>query len=475
MKRFVVAPTHAIGQWFLESRRLDRMLRAMFLASLALTCIIAGASLVEFKTGVYRKLLKPSFDGLRAKTDQLTTDWKAEGWCKARSEKTGVDDYRVEDTFNGLTLYTTMGAYPNAELIDMNGKVVHRWQLSMAKACEDASAGSRKAADDRTHWHRVKLFPNGDLVANYNIAGETPYGGGLIRIDKNSNVVWRYMQYVHHDFDIDESGAVYALIHENTKEQIPAAPHLKTPMLKDYIVLLSSQGKELKRIGVLDSFAKSEKYRHYLDTIKSHPKGDHTHTNDVSLITEAFARHHDFCKAGDLLISLRESSMLAIVNIEREEVVWAARGIWEFQHDPDPLDNGNLLIFDNRGNNGPGGISRILEWNPRSGAIDWCYVGTALEPFESNSRGCQELLPNGNMLITESNRGRLFEITRNGETVWEFNNPHRLEENKTLTGVMYSAQRYSRDALTFLGPEQGISSVEREANSAAGTAELAAQ
>jgi hypothetical protein len=32
-------------------------------------------------------------------------------------------------------------------------------------------------------------------------------------------------------------------------------------------------------------------------------------------------------------------------------------------------------------------------------------------------------LPNGNTLITEDNRGHVFEITKTGEIVWEFYTP----------------------------------------------------
>ena len=39
-------------------------------------------------------------------------------------------------------------------------------------------------------------------------------------------------------------------------------------------------------------------------------------------------------------------------------------------------------------------------------------------------RSCQQQLPNGNVLITESDRGRLLEVTRAGEIVWEYWNPY---------------------------------------------------
>src|SRR5215471_6483066 len=260
----LLTPARHLVKWFTDPRRVDRMLKELCIGSLALICLIAGAALVEFNTGVYRRYLKPSFDGFRAKGEQLTFDWSSEGWCKARNDSSGVTVYKPEKAFNGLTLFTTMGRYPNAELIDMDGKVVHRWELSFSKAWKNTSEGTRNIDDNRTLWRRVMMFPNGDLIANYNVYGETPYGGGLIKLDKDSKVIWRYPGKVHHDFDVNSEGDVFALIHERTNEPCAAAPHLSTPMLVDSIVVLSPEGQEQKRIGVLDAFAKSEKYRHYL-------------------------------------------------------------------------------------------------------------------------------------------------------------------------------------------------------------------
>jgi hypothetical protein len=45
-------------------------------------------------------------------------------------------------------------------------------------------------------------------------------------------------------------------------------------------------------------------------------------------------------------------------------------------------------------------------------------------------RGDAQALPNGNVLITESTKGRVLEITRAGEIVWEFWSPTRGEANR---------------------------------------------
>jgi hypothetical protein len=84
------------------------------------------------------------------------------------------------------------------------------------------------------------------------------------------------------------------------------------------------------------------------------------------------------------------------------------------------LENGNILIFDN-------GVeresSRVIELNPISLEIEWEYGTHAGEQFYSYSKGSAQRLPNGNTLICDSDNGRALEVTREGETVWEWYGP----------------------------------------------------
>ncbi len=93
---------------------------------------------------------------------------------------------------------------------------------------------------------------------------------------------------------------------------------------------------------------------------------------------------------------------------------------------------GNLLVFDNGGSSGYGFTnptahqrrqflaragSRVLEVNPVTLELVWSYAGPRF--FGSNISGAQRL-PNGNTLVTEGPGGRLFEVTREGQIVWEY-------------------------------------------------------
>jgi outer membrane protein assembly factor BamB len=96
------------------------------------------------------------------------------------------------------------------------------------------------------------------------------------------------------------------------------------------------------------------------------------------------------------------------------------------QHAPLELPDGRILIFDN-GNVRPGVTvphSRVVEIEPQTGAIGWEYRDPVIQSFFAPFMGCAQRLDNGNTLITESASGRLFEVTPQGEVVWEFVVPY---------------------------------------------------
>jgi hypothetical protein len=84
--------------------------------------------------------------------------------------------------------------------------------------------------------------------------------------------------------------------------------------------------------------------------------------------------------------------------------------IWELfspplaqQHDPRPLPNGNVLIFDNGTHrpDHPATFSRVIEVDPRNSEIVWEYVDQSLFEFFSPYISGAQRLANGNTLICE--------------------------------------------------------------------------
>jgi hypothetical protein len=119
------------------------------------------------------------------------------------------------------------------------------------------------------------------------------------------------------------------------------------------------------------------------------------------------------------------------------EILWAwGEGELEWPHHPTMLPGGNILIFDNGTQRG---ASRVIEFSPVTETIEWQYAGAPPASFFTATRGSAQRLPNGNTLICEGDRGRCFEVTKGGEVVWEWYNPHIEEERRVQ---VYRMMRY---------------------------------
>ena len=436
----------------LRRARKGRFELPMFFLGIAVLCFLSGSLVAEFHLFPYSQVLSPSFHAVRAwqKRYALTSSLReTDLWRDTKFSTRGAVHYDPTKCFDGYTLYTS-GHASAAFLIDMQGQLVHQWQVPFHTAWKQPPHVTHPVPEPFIHWRRAHLFRNGDLLALYEAAGDTPWGYGLIKVDRNSKVLWRFADHVHHDLQVHTYGTIYTLTHklrETAREPVEGASHLNSILLDDILVRLSAEGHVLQRVSLLDAFAKSS-FRHILTTVPGN-EWDLLHTNTVKVVTPEFADHHDFASSGQVLISLRSRQALALLDLQTERIVWASCGPYRQQHDPELLDNGRILLFDNRGHAGPGGPSRIIEFDPATQAIHWSYPGNEEQPLYSLVRSKQQLLPNGNVLITESDGGRIIEVTRAGQTVWEYRNPAQLDNDPTTVAIACGAVRLGTDQCEF--------------------------
>jgi len=66
--------------------------------------------------------------------------------------------------------------------------------------------------------------------------------------------------------------------------------------------------------------------------------------------------------------------------------------------------------------------SRIVVVSLPEDKAEVFFEGSPQNPFFTAIMGKHQWLPNGNLLITESVAGRAFEISPQGETVWQYIN-----------------------------------------------------
>src|SRR5262249_33480135 len=134
---------------------------------------------------------------------------------------------------------------------------------------------------------------------------------------------------------------------------------------------------------------------------------------------------------GHLVVSFRNISTVVMIDRVSGKIVWTlGPPPLAQQHDPRPLPNGNLLIFDNgtHRRDNPATYSRVLEVDPRTSEIVWQYRDQSVFEFFSPYISGAQRLANGNTLICEGCHGRIFEVTHDHTLVWQYVNPHVFHE-----------------------------------------------
>jgi len=337
---------------------------------------------------------------------------------EADGATSGVVEYDAERASPGYTLITSI---PNAAaiLIDMQGQVVREWR-------------DREGYD--TRWTRARLLPNGDLVAL------SPKENWLIRFDWDGNLLWRQPYDVHHDFEPQSDGSLLVLTRKRRK--IPALDPVRRSV-DDSLTSISATGALLESHSLYDILSGAPEILQvrppeHASRLPATADIDPIHCNTVRWIRRPDLEQDPLFGPDNVLVTLRYANAIAIVDIARDELLWAwGEDDLEGPHDASVTAAGTILLFDNGW--GERGYSRVLEVDPTKRSIVWQYTAPQPTDFYSASRGTVQELPNGNILVGNSNNGEAFEITRAGEVVWRYLNP--FADDKGARAVL-RAERY---------------------------------
>jgi hypothetical protein len=361
------------------------------------------------------------------------------GGYELAPDSSNVTLYDPDRAYNGYNLYNS-GHFPEAVLMDMDGKVLKRWSYELDAIWPDAPR--RKMA---YYWRRLYLYPNGDLLAIFD-------SYGMLKLDKDSNLIWALTAKCHHDLDVTADGTIYTLIR---RPEVYDGYNDGNPVLPDAIAVVSSDGRLLETHWLIDSFKNSPKYSYMLQWIPRDVQ-DVLHANSVRVFDGSMERASPLYKKGNILFSLRQLDVVGILDPVKDEIIWAESGIenglWRGQHDPTLLPNGHMLLFDNRGRS-KRETSKIIEFDPFTLDVAWEYPGVDQPPIYSKVMGAVKRLPNGNTLISESNFGRALEVTPDKRIVWEFLNPNRAGDQNELIATLFEVKRIDYDYVKFLDRE----------------------
>ena len=287
---------------------MEKVFNLLLIITIAFLAFIGGAFVILTKTFPY-DYLNNAHEAMIAVYKQKTeykSPYQTDLWRPARTDKRGVTIYKPQKAYNGYTLYSSSHAQ-KAFLISMDGKVVHEWSLPLSKIWKNSrwDKSKRKPRPPGfVTWEYVYMYPSGDLLALIVGLGDTPWGYGVVKMDKNSKVIWKYWDYTHHHLDVTDDGKVYVLTNNIQNNVIQGYKHLALPRIDDSVVVLSPDGRPLKKVSIMDALLRSP-YGRMLHAIAWDIKSDILHTNSVEVIDREAASHLPFAKAGQVLLSLR--------------------------------------------------------------------------------------------------------------------------------------------------------------------------
>jgi Arylsulfotransferase (ASST) len=427
--------------------------RWLFTLGLMSLCFLLGAAVMFFNWPT-SDFLSKSFIGARA--------WFERNRTTPSSDKINATVEDSEDhpdkTFDGFTLHASASLHAwssRATLIDMRGQPLHHWSVRFSEIWSNPPHIQTRVKDHLVCFFGCHLYPNGDLLAVLHGLEGIAYGYGLVKLDKNSKILWSYAGNIHHDLDVDENGNIYALQHKWVEQMPKGLEHLPAPGLVDSLVVLSPDGKLLKGPLPMLEAIRNSRYGELLvpreaeeppnlglnqKTFDKAVEGkDPLHANSVNVLRRNLASKFPRFKPGQVLVCLRNLNAIAVMDVNNGKLVWAARGPWKAQHDAQFLANGRILVFDNRG---LGKRSRVLEYDPDTQAFPWSYTEKQ-DQFYSREQGQCQRLPNGNTLIVLSEMGQMLEVTADKQVVWAAATPRER-------GFLTTARRYSPQQVQFL-------------------------
>ncbi len=390
---------------------------------------------------------------------------------------TGTTIYDPSKAYSSYVLFT--GGDNIARLIDLNGNTVHEWKDAAAHSTfiDPALIGGKRGhvfvTLETVEGRGTGLIPG-------RVAGHVAKTIG--ELDWDGNVVWNFGEKApggiaqqHHDWARLTNGNTVVLANLTH-----AVPGFKQPQLLDDVVYEVNPAGEVVWTWIaadhLDEFGFTPEQ---LKLVRDAENPDYLHVNNLKVVgpNHWYAAGDKRFHPDNLIFDARNANFIAIIERKTGKVVWnlgpnyspvkneerrkLPRAVDQIagQHDaqiiPEGLPGaGNLLVFDNQGQAGypPAvlpitGGSRVLEIDPIKKEVVWQYSaedsGGPSWSFRSTHISAARRLPNGNTFIDEGQSGRLFQVTREGEIVWEYVNPYGSSGKDAVTGrATYNRQLY---------------------------------
>lgn len=254
----------------------------------------------------------------------------------------------------------------------------------------------------------------------------------LARYDACGRLLWSLDGIFTHSTEQGPDGSLWVPY----RYPVPREPGVKADFWDDSVARVSPEGQLLKVDRIADilernGLARLWRGRPYVQ--------DPFHLNDIQ---PAMADGRLWRK-GDLFLSLRNLSLIALYRPETGKVLWWKIGPWRFQHDVSILDDHRISVFDNNTLMGypderVNGHNRLLVHDLSSGETSSPWDrGFAANKIATRAQGRGTPLPGGDAMIEETEQGRLLRMSPQGDLRWRYISADSAERRMALSWARY--------------------------------------
>ena len=321
-------------------------------------------------------------------------------------------------------------------VITPRNEIIHEWNLDWFDLWPDATHLSwfmKPKSRPGTMIHGAQILDDGSLVFNFEYLG-------MVRVDACGKVLWRLPVQTHHSIFIDDQGFIWAPANKVRKGNSLKQPLHEPYYVEPFIEKISPDGKVIEEKSVFtllhDNGLDGILYLTSIDNEKPEVRGDTLHLNDVDVFSQSMKP--GFFQPGDIMISLRNANTILVFDPSNWKVKYRVSNLFIRQHDPDFLDGNTISVFDNNNrfsDHDSKAYSRVISIHVPDNTVKVLFSGSDTFPFFSRILGKQQMLENGNLLMTEGRGGRAIEVTPDGEVVWEYNNIVKPDTLAVIQGV----------------------------------------
>lgn len=325
------------------------------------------------------------------------------------------DNDFVDDGFLLISRYSKSHKQVIVELFSISDqKVLYSWVPSVEEILQRTPNFSTGVNTKKTY--RIQhplLLKDGELIFT---SGEGP----MVRIDSCGNIKWILEHHFHHSIELDHSGNIITCSRLEGE-----GPNTVFPVRDNGVATVTLEGDIIDEFSVTELLLENG-YKGLVYGVGKFEK-DRLHLND----THPILKEINEAKIGDILVSIRHLSTVAIVNPNSGIIRWLKTGPWLNQHDINQLADGRYSIFGNDMVRGYGGKgvklveeekSEIYIYDPLTDTVTTPYSAVMeTEKIWSSTQGRSKILENGDVYIEQTNTSRILRISKD-RIRWEYVN-----------------------------------------------------